>query len=373
MFAGSEKRGKLVEWVEKASFDRLNRLFEIVVSERSCQTLLTARNLRVVVQVSQPYVTNILPRRLPKKTVSGEHFVLKDLSFYTEAREADAQARQDRLSQREEKRQEETLRRALGEKCLAALAVAKPLAEKKRRVPSKGILLRSHVSFDSSDVASESSSSRRLPGQFGSGPSVLVSKRVVKVVEEEATVDQPGSPRVHPGNALPVVPNRSNSPNGDSPCPEPEVAAMVDTMGGDLIVSDSPPHGPDSLAIVLPEAPVARMSFAPHALRAGFGERHQRRLCEAIELSESTAPCERPKVVESPAGNKNSAVPILLSDHESSDRDVSEDEDGLVCPTEEPTKEASVREDSDDAPEDIFACLPTQLCGDGRNAEVDPS
>lgn len=40
MCAGADKRGKLVEWVEKASFDRLNKLFEIAASERSCQTLL---------------------------------------------------------------------------------------------------------------------------------------------------------------------------------------------------------------------------------------------------------------------------------------------------------------------------------------------
>ncbi|RVW58353.1 hypothetical protein CK203_113611 [Vitis vinifera] len=39
---GQDKRGKLVEWVEKASFDRLNRLFEIAAAERSCETLLSA-------------------------------------------------------------------------------------------------------------------------------------------------------------------------------------------------------------------------------------------------------------------------------------------------------------------------------------------
>ena len=102
--AGTGKRGKLVEWVEKASFDRLNKLFEIAVDERSCQTLLFVQNLRSVTQVSQPYVLNIIPRRLPKKVVAGEHFVLKDLPFYSRTREADAQARQARLNQREEKR-----------------------------------------------------------------------------------------------------------------------------------------------------------------------------------------------------------------------------------------------------------------------------
>ncbi|KAL6324329.1 hypothetical protein AAG906_012575 [Vitis piasezkii] len=39
---GQDKRGKLVEWVEKASFDRLNRLFKIAAAERSCDMLLFA-------------------------------------------------------------------------------------------------------------------------------------------------------------------------------------------------------------------------------------------------------------------------------------------------------------------------------------------
>ena len=40
--------GKLVEWVEKASFDRLNMLFEIAAVERSYETLLSTQNLRSV-------------------------------------------------------------------------------------------------------------------------------------------------------------------------------------------------------------------------------------------------------------------------------------------------------------------------------------
>ena len=47
---GPEKRGKLVEWVEKASFDRLNRLFEIEAVERSCDILLSTQNLRSVMR-----------------------------------------------------------------------------------------------------------------------------------------------------------------------------------------------------------------------------------------------------------------------------------------------------------------------------------
>ena len=77
--AGPDKRGHVVEWVEKASFARLNKLFEITTAERHYETLLTARNLLVVVRESQAYIINILPRKLPKKVVSGEHYVLKDL------------------------------------------------------------------------------------------------------------------------------------------------------------------------------------------------------------------------------------------------------------------------------------------------------
>ena len=60
--AGTFKRGRLVEWVEKASFDRLNKLFEITAIERHYQTLLSARNLLAVVREPQLDIVNILPR-----------------------------------------------------------------------------------------------------------------------------------------------------------------------------------------------------------------------------------------------------------------------------------------------------------------------
>ncbi|RVW94405.1 hypothetical protein CK203_035730 [Vitis vinifera] len=61
----------------------LNRLFKIAAAERSCDTLLSAQNLRLVMKEPQPYVLNILPRRLPEEVVAGEHFVLQDLPFST--------------------------------------------------------------------------------------------------------------------------------------------------------------------------------------------------------------------------------------------------------------------------------------------------
>ena len=90
---GTSKRNGLVEWVEKASLDRLNKLFEITAIERHYQTLLSTMNLLAVVREPQPYVVNILPRRLPKFVVPGEHFVMKDMPFYEKACEADVKAR----------------------------------------------------------------------------------------------------------------------------------------------------------------------------------------------------------------------------------------------------------------------------------------
>ncbi|RVW62609.1 hypothetical protein CK203_059535 [Vitis vinifera] len=64
---GPEKRGHIVDWVEKTSFACLNKLFEIDAKERHYKTLLSMRNLMAVVRKSQDYVVNILSRKLPRR------------------------------------------------------------------------------------------------------------------------------------------------------------------------------------------------------------------------------------------------------------------------------------------------------------------
>ena len=135
---GPDRRGHVVEWVEKTSFVRLNKLFEITAAERQQVTLLTARNLMAVVRESQEYIINILPRKLPKKVVPGEHYILKDLPFYKEVQETDAQKRRARLNDREGRRKEGTLRKAPGKKRSASSAPAGAPAKKKRKVSKKG-------------------------------------------------------------------------------------------------------------------------------------------------------------------------------------------------------------------------------------------
>eukprot|EP00261_Vitis_vinifera_P017329 XP_010646960.1 PREDICTED: uncharacterized protein LOC104878387 [Vitis vinifera] len=67
--AGLELRGHLVDWVEKASFAYVCKLFEIDPKERAYKTLLSARNLTEVVREPQEYVINILPRKLAKDEI----------------------------------------------------------------------------------------------------------------------------------------------------------------------------------------------------------------------------------------------------------------------------------------------------------------
>lgn len=71
-----------MEWAKKASFDHLNKLFEITANERNHQTLLMNKNLIVVIQKPKSYVLSIIPHPVFKVLVPNEHHVLKDLPFY---------------------------------------------------------------------------------------------------------------------------------------------------------------------------------------------------------------------------------------------------------------------------------------------------
>lgn len=90
-----------MEWVEKAYFDRLNKIFEISTAERNHQVLLRNRNLLAIVRESKTFLLPILPNLVPQSVVPDEHHVLKDLSCYEVACATDSKVHQDRLDQRE--------------------------------------------------------------------------------------------------------------------------------------------------------------------------------------------------------------------------------------------------------------------------------
>ncbi|RVW41146.1 hypothetical protein CK203_069842 [Vitis vinifera] len=154
---GQNKRGKLVEWVEK--------------------------NLRLVMMEPQPYVLNILPRRLPEEVVAGEHFVFQDLLFYAAVQKVDAWTRKARLTDREVKRKEGLLRKAPGEKRSGPSPAGAP-PKKKKKEPENPL------------PPSISSGPGHVPGLNHSGPSLSAAARLELLAEEAASINQPGSP--HP-------------------------------------------------------------------------------------------------------------------------------------------------------------------------------
>ena len=101
-------------------------------------TLLTARNLMAVVRESQEYIINILPRKLSKKVVPREHYVLKDLLFYEEVQQADAEKRRALLDDRERRKNEGTLRKAPGKKRSRPLLLLTLQRRRKRRLQIRG-------------------------------------------------------------------------------------------------------------------------------------------------------------------------------------------------------------------------------------------
>ena len=98
IIAGKDRRGKLVHWVERASFARIHRLLEISEQEWHHEALLTVKNFHDLSRHPFPYSVPIIPRHLPSEVVEGEHFVAADLlrlipGGSSPAREAESKAR----------------------------------------------------------------------------------------------------------------------------------------------------------------------------------------------------------------------------------------------------------------------------------------
>ena len=93
-----------MEWVEKASFARLNKLFEISTSERNYQIFFMDKNLQAVLKEAKSFILPIFHRLAPRPLVPDKHHVLKDLPFNEVACATDSQTHQDRLEQKEKKK-----------------------------------------------------------------------------------------------------------------------------------------------------------------------------------------------------------------------------------------------------------------------------
>ena len=77
--AGKSRRGRLVNWVEKARVEKICRLLEVSEQERHYEVLLTLKDITDMRQNPAPYSLPIIPRPLPSEIVNWEHFVTADL------------------------------------------------------------------------------------------------------------------------------------------------------------------------------------------------------------------------------------------------------------------------------------------------------
>ncbi|RVX12414.1 hypothetical protein CK203_011749 [Vitis vinifera] len=181
---GLELRGHLVDWVEKASFACVCKLFEIDPKERAYKTLLSARNLTEVVREPQEY----------------------------EAKEADAERRRKLLEDRDQKKTEGTIRKAPGQK-------RGPDSPPKKTSGKRGKLVKKHgkdakeptppkefpppqTTYEGEVMIEEpvnaaphsiSSGPGRMSGLNHSGPSLVAAARLANVAEEAASINHPGN------------------------------------------------------------------------------------------------------------------------------------------------------------------------------------
>ena len=71
-----------MQWVEKASLEKICRLLEVSEQERHYEVLLTLKNLADVRRSPTPYRVPIIPRLLPSEIVGKEHFITIDLLYF---------------------------------------------------------------------------------------------------------------------------------------------------------------------------------------------------------------------------------------------------------------------------------------------------
>ncbi|WJZ90735.1 hypothetical protein VitviT2T_009861 [Vitis vinifera] len=359
---GPDKRGRVVEWVEKALFARLNKLFEITATKRHYETLLTARNLLAVVQEPQAYVINILPRKLPKNVVSEEHYVLKDLPFYKEVRKTDAEKHQALLDNREGMRKEETLRKAPGKKrSVSSIPAGAPAKKKNKRklalnkgkeiklsTPPKDVVIPpstfvKEITIRESDhpvLPSVSSGSGRLVSLNHSRPSVPVAGRLALLVEEATSVNQPGSP--HPD----LDAARASYADALPPSAPPTEETGAKSQG-------LPPCEPSPLAFVPVKGLATKRSRPAYNLKSGLIRRLQDRFLETIEVNCSSIQDDHPKESETEMAVENPTAPVVVSNGGSPGETQPAKNDGAPDPGEESLPNAS----SKGSPIDDATCI----------------
>ena len=335
-----------MDWVEKASFACVCKLFEIDPKERAYKTLLSARNLIAVVRESQEYVINILPRKLAKdEIVPGEHYTVKELPLYQEAKEADAERRRKLLEDRDQKKTEGTIRKAPGQKRGPDSPPKKTSGKRRKLVKKHGKDVKEptppkefpppQITYEGEVMIEEpvnaaphsiSSGPGRISGLNHSGTSLAAVARLANVAEEAASINRPGN----------------LNPDADAAETTPLEEAGAESQS-------QPSDDPDRLAIVLVKGPPLKKPRLTRDLQSGLFERLQERQQE-IEISCASAHDAHPDGGEVEMATETSAAPAIIpaegaSGHLRPDEDV-----GVPNPGQEsPSVSSSEEEPADDA------------------------
>ncbi|KAL6334837.1 hypothetical protein AAG906_022826 [Vitis piasezkii] len=286
---GPELRGHLVDWVEKASFACVCKLFEIDPKERAYKTLLSARNLMAIVRESQDYV------------VPGEHYTVKELPIYQEAKEADAEKRRALLEDREKRKNEGTIRKAPGQKPRKKRLVKKNGKGVKDPPPPKEfppqITHEADVIIEEPVNAPHSISSGpgHVAGLNHSSTSLAAVARLANVAEEAASIN-------HPGNINP------DADAAEAVCATPSEEAGAESQS-------QPSDDPDRLALVPVKGPPPKKPRSARNLKSGLIGRLQERQQE-IEVSCASAHDAHPEGGEVEMATETPAAPVIILDED---------------------------------------------------------
>ena len=284
--------------------------------------MLTARNLSAVTRESQEYVINILPRKLPKKVVPGEHYILKDLPFYKEVQKADAEKRRTLLDDREKGKKKGTLRKAPGKKRSAAFQSGAAPAKKKKKLvlqnrgkevkiptPPKEFVI-PPVTYEKEVTIKEpknplppsiSSGPEHVAGLNHSGPSLSAAARLAILAEEAASINTPGSPYPDASAVEAVCADVS-----------PLMVTPMEEMGAE---NQSLPSVLPSLPAIPPvKGPTSRRLSSARNLKSGLIGRLQDRFQETIEVSCLSVPDNHLEGSETEMATETPAVPVVIPD-----------------------------------------------------------
>ncbi|RVW77944.1 hypothetical protein CK203_048260 [Vitis vinifera] len=286
---GLELRGHLVDWVEKASFACVCKLFEIDPKERAYKTLLSARNLTEVVREPQEY----------------------------EAKEADAERRRKLLEDRDQKKTEGTIRKAPGQK-------RGPDSPPKKTSGKRGKLVKKHGRMRRNPLLPRSFLLHKLP--MRGSPSLVAAARLANVAEEAASINRPGN----------------LNPDDDAAETAPLEEAGAESQS-------QPSDDPDRLAIVLVKGPPLKKPRLTRDLQSGLFKRLQERQQE-IEISCASAHDAHPDGGEVEMATETSAAPAIIPAEDASGPMCPDENMGAPIPGHElPSPSSSEEESADDA------------------------